>query len=77
MEQQLEELTARVMQRLHEEAKERGVQSPRGIVVQMDPAQHDIATHFGLTRAEATRVLNALKRQGTIAIEGSSIILRA
>lgn len=75
--EQLEAFEARVMQFLEKESAERGVRTPSGTLVQLDLSKQDIGTLLGMTRAEATRVLNRLKRRGIIQMEGSSIILRS
>ena len=61
---------------LLKQAKTSHDKSSRGIAVQLDVAQNDVAALIGLTRAEATRILNDLKSRDLIDIEGSTVILR-
>lgn len=72
----VETLKEHVLNFLSNKANEHGVQTPRGVAIQLDFTQGDIATLIGLSRAEATRAINALKSEGTIAIEGATIFLR-
>lgn len=72
---QTESLTDRILHFLRREAEARGVKTAKGTEVKLDLTQQDIASLFGMTREEATRALNALKRSGVIYMEGSSIIL--
>jgi len=65
------------MEFIRRQAEAHGVPSPRGTVVNLDLSKQDIATLLGVSRADATRALNALKARGEILIEGSSIILRS
>ncbi len=72
----LEAQEARVLQYLEKESSERGVSTPAGTLVQLDLSKQDIGSLLGMTRADATRVLNRLKSKGMIRMEGSSVILR-
>lgn len=56
--------------------KERGVATTRGVVVQLDVTQKDVATHLGLSRIEATLALNTLKHAGALTFEGSTLLVR-
>lgn len=63
---------ARVLLQL---ADESGVVTPRGVAVQFDVAKHDVATHLGMTRIEATLAVNALKHAGALNFEGSTLLV--
>lgn len=73
---EMERLTQRALEFLEREAAARGTPGVEGVVVQLDPAAGDIASLMGMSRAEATRALNALKLRGVIRMEGSTVILR-
>lgn len=57
------------------EAAESGKPTDRGVQLQLDLTRRDIGSVLGLSRADATRLLNTLKREGIIAIEGSTVVL--
>lgn len=57
-------------------AKERGVATPRGVAIQLDVTQRDVAAHLGLSRIEATLALNALKHAGALTFEGSTLLVQ-
>lgn len=71
-----ERLAQRALEFLKREAAARGTPGAEGVFLQLDPSQGDIASLMGMSRAEATRALNALKLRGIIRMEGSTIILR-
>lgn len=52
-----------------------GERTPRGILVQMDVTKDHLGALLGLTRPEATRAVDALKRAGVVAMEGSTLVV--
>lgn len=56
-------------------AQSAGERTARGILLQMDVTKQDMASSLGLTREEATRAIGALKREGVLAMEGSTLIV--
>ena len=68
-------LAERALAFIKREAAERGVKTPAGTSVQLKLSKQDIATLLGMSRAEATRALNALRSEGIIRLEGSTVIL--
>jgi len=67
--------TREVAAMLLEKARTEGRPTPRGVAIQLDVSKHDVASLFGLSRIEATFVLNALKAAGALTWEGSTLLV--
>lgn len=52
-----------------------GRPTPRGVAIQLDVTKHDVATLLGLSRIEATLAVNALKQEGALRFEGSTVLV--
>jgi len=69
------EAVRRAARLLVERIASEGRRSPRGILVQMDVTKDHLGALLGLNRPEATRAIDALKRAGVLAMEGSTLVV--
>ena len=69
------EAVRKAARHLLERIASEGRRIPRGILVQMDVTKDHMGALLGLSRPEATRAIDALKRAGVLAMEGSTLIV--
>ena len=66
----------RILRRLKALAQKEGKESPEGMVIARQPTHQELANMVGSCRETVCRAMNALCRQGLLAVEGKTLIIK-